>query len=199
KDRQEIFNRFRNAVRQADTTVGKMLHQISKRGLLENTIVVITGDHGEEFFENGYWGHHSNFTPEQVQVPFLLHGPGIKAGVETKPSSHVDFSRTLLESLGVSPKQASNYSTGEHLLNLPDERLILSASWSSMALRLENQSTLVISDYADDLPLRAFDSNGKPLPREIETLRRTAPKLEEVLATCRRFLTTDLMRHPDHP
>ena len=198
-DREAIFNRYRNAVRQTDLAVGKMLHQLSQRGLLDNTIVVITGDHGEEFFDNGFWGHHSNFTPAQVHVPFVLYGPGIEAGVETRPSSHVDFPRTLLEELGVSPEQAPRYSTGENLLALPEERSVLSASWSSLALRLENQATLVISDYADDLPLRAYGPDGKPLRHEVEALRQTAPQLEEVLNLCQRFLRTDSMRHPHRP
>lgn len=190
-DRAAVFNRYRNAVRQTDLAVGQMLHHLGQRGLLEDTIVVLTGDHGEEFFDNGFWGHHSNFTPAQVHVPFVLHGPGISAGVETRPSSHLDLARTLLERLGVSPEQAPAYSIGENLLDLPEQRTVLSASWSSMAVRLENRAALVISDYADDLPLRAYGPDGKPLRHEIEALRESAPKLEEVLALCQRFLRVD--------
>jgi uncharacterized protein len=190
-DRDALFNRYRNAVRHTDAVVGQILHHLSKRGLLDNTLVVITGDHGEEFFENGYWGHHSNFTKEQVSVPFVMRGPGVAVGVETRASSHVDFSRTVLEMIGVPAAQAKHYATGANLLALPEERTIISSSWSSMAIRLANRGALVISDYADDLPLRAFGPDGKPVNHENDVLRREASKLEEVLALCHRFLRAE--------
>ncbi len=39
---------------------------------MESTVVIITGDHGEEFYEHGYWGHTSAYSPEQVKVPLFF-------------------------------------------------------------------------------------------------------------------------------
>lgn len=191
-DRDALFNRYRNSVRHTDAVVGQILHHLVTRGLLDNTLVVITGDHGEEFFENGYWGHHSNFTPEQVAVPFILRGPGVEIGTESRPSSHVDFSRTVMEMLGVSKDQAPHYASGENLLDLPEDRMVISSSWSSMAVRLLPEAgALVISDYADDLPLRAYGPDGKPVDHENAVLLEEASKLEQVLALCHRFLRAE--------
>ncbi len=44
-------------------------------------LVAVTADHGEEFGERGSWGHGHTLYPEQLHVPWILHGPGVEAGV----------------------------------------------------------------------------------------------------------------------
>jgi uncharacterized protein len=188
EERWALFNRYRNSVRHADYVVGQMLDSLRQRGQLDNTIVLITGDHGEEFFENGYWGHHSNFTQEQVQVPFLLRGPGITPGTENRPTSHIDLPRTLLELLGTSPGQAPNYTLGQNLLDLSGDRQIVSSSWSSLALKVEDDGVIVLSAYADDIPLRVFGHHWQPLENESEVLRRETAQLVSLVSQCQEFL-----------
>src|SRR5439155_1407290 len=77
--RLRVYNRYRNAVHYADSLVGTMLDALVRRGLLDDTIVLVTGDHGEEFNEHGYWGHNGAFTPDQVHVPLVLHLPRSRA------------------------------------------------------------------------------------------------------------------------
>jgi membrane-anchored protein YejM (alkaline phosphatase superfamily) len=71
-------NNYHNSLFYLDALVGKILAAAKKSGALENTWVVITGDHAEEFNENGmgYWGHGSNFTRWQIQTPLLVMSPG---------------------------------------------------------------------------------------------------------------------------
>src|SRR5579885_1054152 len=71
------WNRYRNAVAYADTVVGGLVDWLDAHGLLATTVVVVTGDHGEEFNEHGYWGHNGAFTPEQLRVPLVLYVPGL--------------------------------------------------------------------------------------------------------------------------
>jgi uncharacterized protein len=187
-ERWALFNRYRNSVRHADWVVEQMLDSLRQRGILDNTIVLITGDHGEEFFENGFWGHHSNFSPEQVHVPFILRGPGIPVGVENGQTSHIDLPRTLLELLGTSPGQAPNYSLGQNLLDLSDDRQMVSSSWSSLALKVAGEEVIVLSAYADHIPLRAFGHHWQPLADEREVLRRETPSLVNLVSQCQEFL-----------
>ena len=131
---ERVFNSYRNAVYFADGVLGRMLMSLRNHGAAEDTIVVITGDHGEEFLEHGYFGHSSNFTPEQVRVPFVLAGPGIEPGVETRPTSHVDLVPTLLERLGAAPSARESYTHGVSLLDPPAARDRVIASWEEVAL-----------------------------------------------------------------
>jgi arylsulfatase A-like enzyme len=64
-----------------DSQLGSLLDTLKRRGALENTIVIITADHGEELGEHGRWGHAYGLHGEIVHVPLVMFGPGIPAGV----------------------------------------------------------------------------------------------------------------------
>ena len=88
----------------------------AEEALQSNTIVIVTGDHGEEFFEKGRLGHNSTFVKEQIHVPLVLHIPGETPRVIETLTSHLDLPATLAPRLGVknSPK---DYSLGQDLLS----------------------------------------------------------------------------------
>jgi len=52
------FNMYKNAILYDDWLTGKILRKLEEKGFLKNTIVFISGDHGEEFFEHGFYGHN---------------------------------------------------------------------------------------------------------------------------------------------
>ena len=65
------------------------------------TVVAVTSDHGEEFYEHGGWGHGQSLYGELLRVPFLLAGPGVPPGVLVdRPVQLVDIAPTLLELAG---------------------------------------------------------------------------------------------------
>ena len=138
EDVELVWNSYRNAVLHADAVAGGMLASLARHGVLEDTIVVVTGDHGEEFFENGYFGHTSNFTREQVHVAFAMAGPGVPPGVEGRPTAHVDVAPTLLELLGADPAVRTRWSQGMSLLAPPERRERVVASWNEVAVWLED-------------------------------------------------------------
>ncbi len=117
-DPTAYFNLYRNCVYQIDSLIGIVLRELDERDLLWNTIVVVTGDHGQEFNENhkNYWGHAGNYTKYQIQVPLILHyyhnDPGT---VFTHRTTHYDIVPTLLWlALGVT-NAPSDYSMGTFL------------------------------------------------------------------------------------
>ncbi len=112
-DPTPFFNLYRNCCHEDDRLIGQVLDSLRSRGLLENTIVVLTGDHSQEFNENrkNFWGHNGNFSRWQLEVPMIVRIPGIPAGRYTHRTTHYDLVPTLLRSLGVS-NPASDYSMG---------------------------------------------------------------------------------------
>jgi len=74
---RRMFNRSRNSVLLVDSVVGRIRGALERAGLGDRTIVAITGDHGREFGEHGFFGHGSAFTSEPTQVPFVLYPPGL--------------------------------------------------------------------------------------------------------------------------
>jgi arylsulfatase A-like enzyme len=95
------------------------LHDALKRmGLLEDTLIVITSDHGEEFFEHGKVGHGHSLYEELVHVPLLVRLPGATAGPGIHSSAEislVDILPTACETLGVECPEGVE---GESLLPL---------------------------------------------------------------------------------
>ncbi|MBU60089.1 MAG: hypothetical protein CL543_14590 [Alcanivorax sp.] len=132
RDMPGIFNRYINSVHHLDQQLGRVLDRLERDGRLDDTLVVITGDHGEEFMEHGRWGHNSEFHDEQVRVPLVLAGPGVPGGVVTAPTSHLDVAPTLLGLLGVSNPPA-DYAVGQPLDRVTAGRYRLAASWDAVA------------------------------------------------------------------
>ena len=92
-DSKPYKNDYHNSLYYTDALMKLVFDKLKSEGRMENTWVVITGDHAEEFNENGqgYWGHGSNFSRWQTHVPMLAHAPGqTTKTVETKLSLHQD-------------------------------------------------------------------------------------------------------------
>ncbi|MFH1038951.1 MAG: sulfatase-like hydrolase/transferase [PVC group bacterium] len=134
ENRGEIFNRYRNSIHYADYNLGRILTALEEGGYLENTVIVITGDHGQEFWEEGYYGHNSAYDDYQVRVPLVFRAPGFEGPrVLTARSSHLDVPGTILGILG-DPNDPALYTLGENLFELPAERCLLLAGWDDCCL-----------------------------------------------------------------
>jgi len=87
----------------ADDQVAALLRELDKLGVRQDTIVVLTADHGEEFGEHGGVGHGTSVYGELVRVPLILCFPGrVEAGRrERRLSQHIDVAPTLLRLAGL--------------------------------------------------------------------------------------------------
>ncbi|MEO6710244.1 MAG: sulfatase-like hydrolase/transferase [Planctomycetota bacterium] len=184
---QRIWNRYKNACATADVVVGGMVSALERQGIAENTIVVVTGDHGEEFYEHGHFGHTSNFTREQTWVGFVMRGPGIAPGEELRPTSHIDLAPTLLELLGVDASLRGKYSLGGNLLAPEASRLRVIAGWQELGLWLEGGILRIPMEGHKGL-VEAYDYNWKPLPEEAALQGSEKTVLRNLGEECRRFL-----------
>jgi arylsulfatase A-like enzyme len=88
-------------IAEADRQVGRLLDGLRARNLLDASLVVVTGDHGEEFREHGQRWHGSNLYEPQLRTATLLRMPGFSAQRVTEPVSFLDFVPTVLDFLGV--------------------------------------------------------------------------------------------------
>ena len=89
-----------------DQEIGRFLENLPS-----DTIVVIVGDHGEEFVDHGGLFHGHTLYEELVRVPLLVRGPGVKTGASDRLVSHVDVTPTILDMLRVPiPKNMSGSS-----------------------------------------------------------------------------------------
>ena len=132
KDIDQIKNRYINASHYVDIQIGRLLKYLQDTKLIDNTIIIITGDHGEEFMEKGRWGHNSDFVEEQIRAPLVLWIPGSGSGVEEGISSHMDIVPTILPWLGVK-NDPSDYSQGYNLLGQDKRPYAVVSDWDRIA------------------------------------------------------------------
>jgi uncharacterized protein len=142
KDAVPLFNSYRNAIFFDDFLTAKILDALRKHGLMKDTIILITGDHGEEFFEAGNWGHTSDFSKYQSRVSFILYIPGYPHQEITYPTSHLDVAPTFLKMLGYSTP-AEKYSQGQDLFTSGRNASVMVSGWSDCAI-IDPQNTIVL-------------------------------------------------------
>jgi arylsulfatase A-like enzyme len=104
-DWRYIEARYDNAVREADEGVGALIAELERRGLLDDTLIVVTADHGETLRErDGCWFTHDPYlTNETLNVPLVIAGPGVLGvgRVRSDVASGVDVLPTLLDACDV--------------------------------------------------------------------------------------------------
>ena len=122
-DPNPYLNAYRNSLHYLDSLIGSVLTALEERGLYDQTWIVVTGDHGEEFNENGqgHWGHSINFSRWQTATPLIMKKPGQTQGmIVEKRSFHQDVVPTLMEEeLGCLTGRRA-YADGLNLYRLPE-------------------------------------------------------------------------------
>jgi membrane-anchored protein YejM (alkaline phosphatase superfamily) len=153
---------YDTAVHFADSQVGQVLDDAERRGLLENTVVMITSDHGEEFNETGegFKGHGSGYDRYQLQTPMLVHWPGRAAGAVDRRTSHNDVAPTLLSELLGCENPASDYSSGHGLFSQQQWEWFVASSYTGYAVVEPDQTTVSHGTYFEvrDREYRLLDS-----------------------------------------
>jgi len=113
-----LKNRQRNAAAYLDSLLGPLLEQLAAEA--EPPLVVVTGDHGEEFFERGRLGHTWDVNDEMVRVPLWICLPE-PARTRYRYADHTDVFPTLFDALGVEPTGGA-FLTGKSLLRYEPAR-----------------------------------------------------------------------------
>ncbi len=125
RNREALLNRYRNSVSYVDFLIGKMMDGLVEAGLVKNTIIIITGDHGEELFEEGHLGHNSRFNDYQIHVPMIVMVPGIVPRSIDNLTSHIDVPKTILSLLAGNAAARSCALQGIDMINDRQDRIIV--------------------------------------------------------------------------
>lgn len=120
-------------VRDADAAIGRVLDQLKKLGINDQTLICITSDHGEEFNEHGWAQHDAQLWNESLHVPLIFAGPGVPRGkVIEGPLENRHLARTLMDLAGIS---GTRTGTSRNLLQANALREVLEQGAYSMHAR----------------------------------------------------------------
>jgi arylsulfatase A-like enzyme len=130
---RHIRSQYDGGISYIDYEIGKLIAHLKSVGLYDNSMIVITADHGEALGEHNMLDHGTSVYNEQVKIPLIIRFPRNKATargqVQNEPASSVDVLPTVLETLGLPIPANLN---GLSLLNKPnslEERPVFSESY----------------------------------------------------------------------
>ncbi len=103
RDLEHIIALYDGEIRLVDDYLAELRATVSKLGIADQTVIIVTGDHGEEFFEHGYKGHRRSLYDEVLHVPLVVYVPGRQPArpVVTMETSIADITPTILSLLGL--------------------------------------------------------------------------------------------------
>ncbi len=97
-----VKNMYADSLAYVDEQLGRLVDHLETTGRLEDTVIVVTGDTGQAFYEHGYAAHANILTNEVMRVPVVIDGPGIDpAPPDDRPAQHIDIPPTILDVLGL--------------------------------------------------------------------------------------------------
>lgn len=207
KELEGIKNRYRNALHFLDGLFGEVSNKLKATGQYDDAVIVVTGDHGEEFLEHGKMVHASETCRPQTHVPLYLKLPQDATwpggGHHPLPTaSHVDLLPTLLDYLGV---HGANLYDGHSLFHKTNDQVVMveengsrdpylfciqaanRKAWfqyreNGLPIAFESNVYLQKVTDADDqlLPVDASTAEGQKFVREIfgDGLRQLFPLIE---------------------
>jgi phosphoglycerol transferase MdoB-like AlkP superfamily enzyme len=105
-DPTPLRNRYRNSAHYIDSLIASLVARVDA----EQTLIVVTGDHGESLFDDGTIAHSSRLSEVQTRVPLAIFGAGVTPGATRRgPTDHTDVLPTLLARLGIEPDRLDAY------------------------------------------------------------------------------------------
>jgi arylsulfatase A-like enzyme len=192
RDHEFVIAQYDGALAYMDACIQRIITRLQELGVYENTLIVITGDHGETLYDHEiYFDHHGLYEPTLV-VPLIYHMPGkVPAGVRSDAYTlHEDLIPTILDLCGL--KSAAKGVTFDGKSNAKfarggdgthrDEFYISECTW----MRKQGWRTPVWKfwealepDFHDKPPVELY--NLVDDPEEENNLARKEPELAELL------------------
>jgi arylsulfatase A-like enzyme len=138
----QILDQYDGEILYTDHQVARLLKGLKEMGVLDNALVIITADHGEEFFEHGKLGHRETLYEEVIHVPFLMHWPGRipKGRSYDGIAGLIDVLPTILDLLGMKPPpgiQGKSFAAQLAEPNTPKPERSLFAQLTRISFSLE--------------------------------------------------------------
>ena len=179
KDGPALKRRYMNSCNHLDSRLAEVFAVVKKYGLEKNTIIVLVGDHGEEFFEKGRLGHNSTFSREQLHTPLVISIPGVQPQVYDKMSSHLDIIPMLAPYFGVT-SAPEDYSLGNNLLDGKSTRdYTIVSSWNEIfyvgqkyKIMLPTSSVSAVTNKLYDINDNIVNGKDKFFAENVSTLMK---------------------------
>ena len=139
---RQVIDLYDGEIAYLDQELGRFFDELEARGLYEQSLIIVTADHGEAFYEHGHWEHAQTLYEEMVRIPLIVKWPKsspIAAGstIETQVSQ-TDIFPTLLEEAGLESPNVWAVGLRRHLengVNKSPRTAIIEVTWDPLPTR----------------------------------------------------------------
>ncbi|WP_434669887.1 LPS biosynthesis-modulating metalloenzyme YejM [Klebsiella sp. B345] len=175
---QNFVRRYSRAAGDVDSQIGRVLSTLRESGKLDDTVVIITAGHGMPL--NPQHGQF-DWSREQLQVPLVIHWPGIPAQSIATLTDNKDVMTTLMQRLLHVSTPANEYSQGEDLFSPARRRAWVTAANSETLAVTSNDVTVVLNHNGT---YSTWNSDGK----KIDNRKPQLSLLLQILTDEKRFI-----------
>ncbi len=161
-DRDKLLNRYRNSIKYTDMLFGEFVTALKDNGLYDDAIIVLVGDHGQQFMEHNFLMHGMTLYAEDLRIPLYLSVPGLEKGRLDTVASQMDIMPTLLDYSGIRG-ETTPLSDGHSLLSASPKQFGV-----SFAAGMQNTP---YSFVVENSRWKVFGELEKRDPKKSETLK----------------------------
>lgn len=160
--RDSVRHAYANEVASVDQELMRLLDGIEDAGLWDEALIILTSDHGEEFWEHGGVEHGHSHHGEVVEVPLVLRGPGVTPGMRSGTVSIMDVASTIRHAAGI-PNSGVDLRTGgidaDRAVSAQGELVL----WRRCSARDGDERVIIDAcGDSDDERIRLYDLSADP-------------------------------------
>ncbi len=156
-DVQHLVDSYDEGIRYTDAQIGRFLDELERRGHFDDTLIILTSDHGEEFGEHGSVIHWQLYFQPNLRIPLIVRPPGGAEGPLriAAPAQLIDILPTLLALVGADPLDAAQ---GRSLVSTMSARRDGESASPLRELAGEEMDRVALGWWPDpeQLPLRSI-------------------------------------------
>jgi arylsulfatase A-like enzyme len=155
KEIEQVVALYDSEIVSADAALGRFFETMKNMGIYDSSLIIVTADHGEAFYDRGHWQHSQTLHEELIHIPLIVKWPGAspRSRVRTQVSQ-VDIFPTVLSAAGLTPPTSDGIDLLEFVKNSAEAKerrsVISENAWRSpvgwarkISIRTEKQKYIV--------------------------------------------------------
>ena len=98
---EAVKNVYSDSLAYVDAQLDRLIRRLKERGEWDRTLLVVSGDHGEAFYEHGSAAHANGVHEEVIRVPLVVRAPGLEPGRDGRPAELLDVAPGVFDLMGL--------------------------------------------------------------------------------------------------